>query len=91
MTKQEQTRIAKAIKEMREGWEEVAQDLEQPLTQTYGSVGLLLADFAEVILQFPQELVADILGETLLNEIYPKGYPPPMPINEPALNDHGCF
>lgn len=85
MTKQEQARIAKAIKEMREGWEEVAQDLEQPLTQTYASVGLLLSDIVEIVMQFPPELVKDILGDQLISEIYPGGYPPPPPmIDNPA-------
>ena len=74
MTKQEQTRIAQELKNLRQAWQEEAESSGQPLTQTYASVGLLLSDIVEIVMQFPPELVKDILGDQLISEIYPGGY-----------------
>jgi hypothetical protein len=85
MTKQEQTRIAQELKTLRQAWQEEAELSGQPLTQTYASVGLLLSDIVEIVMQFPPELVKEILGDQLISEIYPGGYPPPPPmIDNPA-------
>jgi len=58
--------VVSGLADIRQAWEQAAEG--KPLAETYGSVGLLLADFVNILELTPGEQLL-VLGDELYNEV----------------------